>query len=93
MNHKTINLKIHIQNHRQRLQTHLLITANNINSKVHQALKINTHQHNYHQHAIVANVQTARPHHGVAYKRFTTRGPMALLPMQDLSRLNQITLI
>ncbi|MCX7626919.1 MAG: FAD-dependent monooxygenase [Methylophilaceae bacterium] len=34
----------------------------------------------YGQAALVAQVETELPHHHVAYERFTTRGPVALLP-------------
>lgn len=34
----------------------------------------------YHQVALVARLQGSRPHHGIAYERFTPDGPIALLP-------------
>ncbi|MGI9047140.1 MAG: FAD-dependent monooxygenase [Burkholderiales bacterium] len=34
----------------------------------------------YHQSAVVAQVTSERPHHSVAYERFATEGPIALLP-------------
>ena len=37
----------------------------------------------YGQVALIAKVTTASPHGGVAYERFTTSGPVALLPEQD----------
>lgn len=37
----------------------------------------------YHQAAITAEIISARPHNNVAYERFTSDGPLALLPMQD----------
>ena len=37
----------------------------------------------YGQQAIVGMVRTDRPHGGRAYERFTPRGPMALLPVED----------
>jgi 2-octaprenyl-6-methoxyphenol hydroxylase len=37
----------------------------------------------YGQSALVANVWMARPHGGVAFERFTSAGPMALLPNGD----------
>lgn len=37
----------------------------------------------YQQHALVAPLECDRPHGGRAYERFTPRGPMALLPVED----------
>lgn len=37
----------------------------------------------YGQHALTARVRTTLPHHNVAYERFTTDGPLALLPFGD----------
>ena len=37
----------------------------------------------YHQSAVVAQVETELPHANVAFERFTPGGPVALLPSQD----------
>lgn len=37
----------------------------------------------YRQHAVVAEVQTDRPHRNIAWERFTHGGPIALLPYQN----------
>jgi 2-octaprenyl-6-methoxyphenol hydroxylase len=39
--------------------------------------------HDYGQHAVVAEVQTERPHRNIAWERFTHGGPIALLPYQN----------
>lgn len=41
---------------------------------------VHYHVHEYQQWAIVANVETSIPQDGRAYERFTTDGPVALLP-------------
>lgn len=38
-------------------------------------------QHDYQQSALIANVAVAAPHQGKAFERFTTDGPLALLPL------------
>ncbi|HEY7788567.1 MAG TPA: FAD-dependent oxidoreductase [Casimicrobiaceae bacterium] len=40
-------------------------------------------RHDYSQVAIVAKISLDRPHHGIAYERFTAEGPVALLPERD----------
>jgi len=37
----------------------------------------------YDQHAVTAEVATARAHRGIAWERFTVEGPLALLPFRD----------
>ncbi|MCX7150007.1 MAG: FAD-dependent monooxygenase [Rhodocyclales bacterium] len=39
--------------------------------------------HDYGQHAVLCNVSTAAPHQNVAWERFTSEGPVALLPLDD----------
>ena len=36
--------------------------------------------HDYHQHALIARVEVAGGHQGIAFERFTAEGPVALLP-------------
>ncbi|MDN0074163.1 FAD-dependent oxidoreductase [Crenobacter sp. SG2303] len=43
--------------------------------------------HDYHQSALLAELRTERPHGGVAYERFSARGPLALLPHGEAFKL------
>ena len=88
-----VDLTVDTQGRRQRLQARLLVAADGMDSAVRTMLGIGAVRHDYHQHAIVATVQTTRPHDGVAYERFTTRGPMALLPMRGLLGRRRMALI
>ena len=88
-----VDLMVSTQGRRRRLRARLLIAADGIDSTVRTMLGIGAVRHDYHQHAMVATVQTARSHNGVAYERFTTHGPMALLPMRSLSRQCRMALI
>src|SRR5207237_1280647 len=45
--------------------------------------RIARRRHDYGQVALVAQVWTRHPHHGIAFERFTAEGPMALLPEGD----------
>ena len=65
------------------VSTKLLVAADGGNSSVRQLLNINAHQFNYNQTAITANISTSHSHNNIAYERFTSQGPLALLPMQD----------
>lgn len=65
----------------QTITTTLVIAADGGNSSIRQLEKITSRTYDYGQTAIVANVGLARPHHNIAYERFTADGPLAMLPM------------
>lgn len=46
-----------------------------------------TRTRDYHQSVVTTRVVCSLPHHNVAYERFTPRGPLALLPMDDMMAL------
>lgn len=62
------------------LTTRLLVVADGMQSATRAALGIDTHERDYGQSAIIANVRAERPHEGMAYERFTPEGPLAVLP-------------
>ncbi|WP_119967640.1 2-octaprenyl-6-methoxyphenyl hydroxylase [Shewanella japonica] len=72
-------------NNGQKIRTALLVAADGAQSKVRQALKQDIEKVDFEQVALVANVQTDKPHDGWAYERFTGSGPLALLPMSSVS--------
>lgn len=63
------------------LDAAMVLVADGASSKVRQLLGIDTTQHDYHQSAIIANVQVQQPKAGWAYERFTPSGPLAMLPL------------
>ncbi|VAW74022.1 2-polyprenyl-6-methoxyphenol hydroxylase [hydrothermal vent metagenome] len=63
--------------------TRLLVAADGVQSQVREQLGIDTHQWDYGQTAVIANITPDKPHNNVAYERFTDTGPMALLPLND----------
>jgi 2-octaprenyl-6-methoxyphenol hydroxylase len=65
------------------LSTRLVAAADGAGSAVRGFLGIDAQVRDYHQHAIVSAVRLSRPHHGVAYERFTPDGPIALIPKPD----------
>ncbi len=62
------------------VDTQCLVVADGGRSGLREALGFRAHHADYQQHALIANVTTARAHDFVAYERFTDAGPMALLP-------------
>jgi 2-octaprenyl-6-methoxyphenol hydroxylase len=67
----------------ERVTARLLVAADGAESTVREAAGIQASVEDYRQVAIVARVQTERPHDGTAYERFTPAGPFAVLPLRD----------
>ena len=63
------------------LRAKLVVGADGGNSSVRQLLNITQHRTDYGQSAIVTTISTSRLHQNVAYERFTSSGPLALLPL------------
>ncbi len=65
------------------IEAKLIVAADGTESSARRLLNLSAESKSYGQHAIVANIGLARPHHQQAYERFTSSGPMALLPMTE----------
>jgi 2-octaprenyl-6-methoxyphenol hydroxylase len=61
----------------------LIVAADGTRSGVRTQLGIDVDNTDYQQYALVANLQCQKPHHHIAYERFTESGPLALLPLDD----------
>ena len=64
-------------------QGHFLMIADGANSPTRQKLNVELTTWSYHQQAVVATVQTEKPHLQTAYQVFNADGPLALLPLVD----------
>ncbi len=62
------------------VRARLLVAADGAHSYVRAATGIAAEVLDYRQVAVVANVGTDRPHDGQAFERFTSSGPLAVLP-------------
>lgn len=65
------------------ISTALVVAADGGDSFIRNDSGIATFTLDYHQCALISNVAVDRPHHNIAYERFTDSGPMALLPARD----------
>jgi 2-octaprenyl-6-methoxyphenol hydroxylase len=63
------------------LQAELLVVADGARSGLRGLLGIGARETPYRQHALIANLAFARDHKGCAWERFTSDGPLALLPL------------
>ncbi len=69
----------------QVLRADLLVVADGANSGLRESLGMAASEKSYGQHALIANIASARPHNGCAFERFTRDGPLALLPLPGVS--------
>ena len=68
---------------RERVQASLLVAADGAQSMLRATFGLPSHVEYYGQVAVVANVAADRHHDGTAFERFTSVGPLALLPLAD----------
>lgn len=61
----------------------LLMVADGPSSPTRQYLEVVLNSWSYQQQAIVARVQTEKPHQKTAYQVFHSNGPLAFLPLND----------
>lgn len=61
----------------------LVVAADGARSEVRSAFGIDATVWDYGQQAVIANVATEKFHEFVAYERFTSDGPLAVLPLGD----------
>jgi len=64
------------------LEAGLTVLADGGRSGLKERLGIKSRERSYDQVALIASVESSRPHGGVAYERFTSKGPIALLPLR-----------
>lgn len=63
------------------VQAKLVVAADGAESSMRSFCGLSARVKHYEQQAIVANIELATPHKQVAFERFTSQGPLALLPM------------
>ncbi|UAW98849.1 2-octaprenyl-6-methoxyphenyl hydroxylase [Halopseudomonas nanhaiensis] len=74
-------LKVEVGESVSEMHTDLLVIADGGRSSLLDQLRIYRKVQPYSQAALIANVTTAAGHGSVAYERFTSTGPLALLPL------------
>ena len=72
----------------EQLTTALLLGCDGAQSQCRQAANIAVNAKPYEQAALIANVAMVKPHHNIAYERFTEYGPIAMLPLNDTNNSN-----
>lgn len=78
---KGVTLSMINEGKSEKIHARLIIAADGSYSKIRQLHNIKFTEWDYGQSALVATVGLARDHKNTAYERFTSKGPMALLPL------------
>jgi 2-octaprenyl-6-methoxyphenol hydroxylase len=68
---------------REHITASLVVAADGAHSAVRAAAGIDAAVEDYDQVALVCNIQADRGNDGTAYERFTSSGPLAVLPVYD----------
>ncbi|HTQ99182.1 MAG TPA: 2-octaprenyl-6-methoxyphenyl hydroxylase [Candidatus Acidoferrum sp.] len=71
----------------------LVVLAEGGRSGLLQQLGIHVNSESYGQSAVIANLALSRPHDGIAYERFTVKGPLALLPLLPHAGQHRVALV
>jgi 2-octaprenyl-6-methoxyphenol hydroxylase len=79
---RTVALQIESGEETPEIQARLVVAADGAHSAVRSAFGVESHVRDYDQTAIIATVLPQRFHDNVAYERFTSEGPLALLPLE-----------
>ncbi|MEN9220599.1 MAG: FAD-dependent monooxygenase [Thermostichales cyanobacterium BF4_bins_65] len=66
------------------LRARLVVGADGAMSRLRTLLQIPYRVDNYAQACVVARIQTALPHRGIAHERFRPWGPLAILPSEEV---------
>jgi 2-octaprenyl-6-methoxyphenol hydroxylase len=76
-----VHASISSENGPQEIDARLLVAADGARSPLREALGITARVDNYGQCAVIVNCTTTEPHRGRAFERFTSKGPIAVLPL------------
>lgn len=72
-----------ILNDNKLINAKLILACDGRFSKLRELYKIKTKVKNYHQTALVFKISHQIPHNNIAFERFISNGPLAILPLQD----------
>jgi 2-octaprenyl-6-methoxyphenol hydroxylase len=79
----TQTLTVTMEKEEVHIKAQLIVAADGAHSAIRRFCVLSERIKQYEQQAIVTNIGLANAHQGRAYERFTTHGPLALLPMQE----------
>lgn len=78
-----VEVNVAVGTERRGWRTRLIVAADGAQSMVRKAFGVAATVADYHQTAVITTVLTQQFHQFTAYERFTSEGPLALLPTSD----------
>ncbi len=78
---RDINKVTAVLSNGEQIEAKLLVAADGAVSTCCEQVGLTLQEHDFEQVAVIANVVAAEQHQGRAFERFTSHGPIALLPM------------
>jgi 2-polyprenyl-6-methoxyphenol 4-hydroxylase len=75
------------------LNADVVLIADGADSPLRQSLGIDSDTTPYHQSAIITNIALKQSHQGIAYERFTSQGPLAVLPLSHCDGLHRASVV
>lgn len=88
-----VSVVVKKENTSREIKARLLVLAEGGRSGLCEQLGIHRVSTKYNQTAIIANVSFADDHCNIAYERFTSKGPLALLPLSQADGMNRSALV
>jgi 2-octaprenyl-6-methoxyphenol hydroxylase len=82
---QSVTINYRKNKHLQSLQSQLVLIADGARSKAREALDIPHHNVDYGQSVVICNVRVSDAKSHCAFERFTSQGPLAMLPLGDSS--------
>lgn len=76
-----VEISLNIEGESRTIRTRLIVAADGARSRIRSDAGIKTHGWQYWQSCIVAFVKPEKPHNNIAYERFWSSGPFAILPL------------
>jgi len=78
----SLNLTLQTNNKLKQLKSEFVVLADGANEEI-EGLELNKKIKHFNHAAIVTKVLSEMPHRNIAYERFTSNGPIALLPNKE----------
>ncbi|KAM3112728.1 FAD-dependent hydroxylase [Phormidesmis sp. 146-33] len=76
-------LEVLVEGEVRQIWTRLVVGADGARSPLRQQAGIRTHGWQYWQSCVVATIKPEKPHNNIAYERFWSSGPFAILPLPN----------